>query len=113
MVDEHTEAVLAISREHGLIMYEAMATVMRGWFLLQRGQAQEAVEKMREGLAGLQATLTALVNPHYMGLLAEALGKVGESDEGLRRIEEALEMAQRNEEGYYEAELIASKANCY
>lgn len=105
MAEENAEAVITVSREHGLIMYEAMATIMQGWALLHRGRAQEAIETMQQGLRLLGATRTALVNPHYMGLLAEALEMTGQYEEGLRTLNEALEMAQRNGEGYYEAEL--------
>src|SRR5438128_12689123 len=41
----------------------------------------------------------------WLALLAEACGKVGQLDEGLRALEEALAAVQHNEEGQYEAEV--------
>jgi len=38
-------------------------------------------------------------------LLAEGLNKAGRNEEGLRVLEEALALAQRNGEQYYQAEL--------
>jgi predicted ATPase len=109
LAQEHTEAALAVSSEHGLVLYQAMATVMRGWALLKQGRPEAAIEQMRQGLAALQATGTELMRPHFLALLAEALGKARQPEEGLRASEEALAVAQRNGEGYYEAELYRLK----
>jgi predicted ATPase len=111
MAQEHAEAALTVSSEHGLVMYQAMATIMQGWVLLQQGRPEEAIEQMRQGLAALQATGTELVRPHFLGLLAEALHKARRVEEGLRTLEEALAVAQRNGEGYYEAELYRLKGD--
>jgi predicted ATPase/DNA-binding winged helix-turn-helix (wHTH) protein len=109
LAQEHAEAALAVSSEHGLAMYQAMATIMQGWVLLQQGRQEEAIEQMRQGLAALQATGTELVRPHFLGLLAEALAKARQPEEGLRTLEEALAVAQRGGERYYEAELYRLK----
>ena len=109
MAQENAEAAFAVSSEHGLVMYQAMAMIMRGWAIIEQGRPEEAIEQMREGLAALQATNTELVRPHFLALLAEALGNAGQAAEGLRVLEEALAMAHRNGEGYYEAELYRLK----
>jgi predicted ATPase/DNA-binding winged helix-turn-helix (wHTH) protein len=105
MAQEHADAALAISNEHGLAMYQAMATVMQGWVMIEAGQQEAAIEQMRQGLAALQAMDTELVRPHFLALLADALDKTRQVEEGLRVLEEALALVHRNGEGYYEAEL--------
>jgi predicted ATPase len=109
LAQEHAEAAITVSSEHGLVLYQAMATVMRGWALLKQGRHEEAVEQMRGGLAALQATGTELVRPHFWGLLAEAEGLAHRPEEGLRALEEALSIVQRGGEGCYEAELYRLK----
>ena len=109
MAQEHAEAAIAVSSEHGLVMYQAMATITRGWALIEQGRAEEAIEQMRQGLAAHQATGTELLRPHFLALLAEALGKAGQVEEGLRVLEEALAVAHRNGERYYQAELYRLK----
>jgi DNA-binding winged helix-turn-helix (wHTH) protein/predicted ATPase len=109
LAQEHADAAFAVSSEHGLALYQAMSTVMRGWTFIKQGRHEEAIEQMREGLAALQATGTELVRPHFLGLLAEALGLAHQPEEGLRALEEALHVAQRNGERYYEAELYRLK----
>src|SRR5262249_36168373 len=109
LAQEHADAAAAVSGQHGLVMYQAMATVMQGWALSKQGRPEEAIKQMRQGLAALQATGTELVRPHFLALLAEAFGKAGQPGEGLRVLEEALARANRTGERYYEAELYRLK----
>src|SRR5262249_18456272 len=70
---------------------------------------QEAVAQIRQALAAYQATGTQLICPHFLGLLADALHKARRTDEGLCILDEALAVAHRNGERYYEAELYRLK----
>jgi DNA-binding winged helix-turn-helix (wHTH) protein/predicted ATPase len=106
---ECAEAALSVSTEHGLVLYQAMSTIIRGWTLIEQGRLEEAIEQMRHGLAAHRATGTEVICPHFMALLAEALGKTGQTEEALRVSQEALVMADRNGEAYYLAELYRIK----
>jgi len=109
MALEHAEATIAISSEHGLVMYQAMAAILRGWTVMKQGRPDEAIEQMQQGLAALQATGTELVRPHFLALLAEAFDKAREDKEALRVLDEALALANRKGDRYYEAELYRRK----
>lgn len=109
MALEQAEATIAISSEHGLVMYQAMAAILRGWTVMKQGRPDEAIEQMQQGLAALQATGTELVRPHFLALLAEAFDKAREDKEALRVLDEALALANRKGERYYEAELYRLK----
>jgi DNA-binding winged helix-turn-helix (wHTH) protein/predicted ATPase len=105
MAQEYAEAVISFSTEHGLVMYQAMATIVQAWALLKQGRTEQAVEQMRQGLAALQATGTERVRPHFLALLAEAMDSDRRVEEGLRLLEEAQALIDRNSERYYQAEL--------
>jgi predicted ATPase len=109
MAQHFAEAVISVSSEHGLVMYQAHAMVMRGWTLIEQGRPEEAIEQMRQGLAASQVTGTELMRPHFLALLAEALGEVREFEESLRVLEDALETARRNGDRSYLAELYRIK----
>src|SRR6185295_12146794 len=98
LAQEHAEAAIAVSGEHGLVMYQALATMTRGWALIEQGWEEEAIEQMRQGLAAHQATGANLMCPHFLDLLAEALAKTRQPGEGLHVLEEALEIAFRTGE---------------
>jgi adenylate cyclase len=55
LAQEHADAAFAVSSEHGLVLYQAMSTVMRGWGRLSEGRHAEAIEQMRAGLDALRA----------------------------------------------------------
>jgi predicted ATPase len=109
MAQEQAEAAIAVSSEHGLVMFQAMATIMRAWALTQQGRTGEAIEQMRQGLADLRATGTELFRPHFLALLAEALDKARQVEEGLRVLDQALAEAHCNGERNYQAELYRLK----
>ncbi len=108
---EHAEAAIAVSSEHGLALYEAMATITRGWSLAEQGWDEEGVEQMRRGLAAHQATGAGVARPHFLALLGEASGRNGQAEDGLRLLDEALELADRNGErrSPHQAELYRIK----
>jgi DNA-binding winged helix-turn-helix (wHTH) protein/tetratricopeptide (TPR) repeat protein len=105
----YAEAVSELSQAHGLVLYGAMANVMKGWVLSEQGCEEEGIERMRNGLAALEVTATALVRPHFLGLLAEALAKLGQLDEAWALLDEATTIVSNNGERYYEAELYRLK----
>jgi DNA-binding winged helix-turn-helix (wHTH) protein/tetratricopeptide (TPR) repeat protein len=107
MVEELAAAAAAVSSEHGLVMYQAMATAMRAWAQIKQGRAREAIEQMQSALVALRTIGTELFRPHFLALLAEGLHQAREIEEGLRVLEEAMELA--NGVPYYQAELYRLK----
>jgi DNA-binding winged helix-turn-helix (wHTH) protein/predicted ATPase len=109
MSRQYAEAVLAVSKEHGLVMYAAQATLLRGWTLTEQGRLEEGLKQMRQGFVDYNATGTELLRPQTLSLMAEALGKARQTEEGLRRLEEALELAKSNGDASYLAEIYRVK----
>ena len=106
---ELATAAFDVSNEHGLVLYRAMAMIMQGWTLNEFGRHAEAIERINHGLEALQTTGTELVRPHFLGLLAEALLNARRYDEALEKLQEGLDLAERGDERYYEAELYRLK----
>ena len=106
---EDAEAAIAVSREHGLSLYQAMSTATRGWALILQGQHEEGMKQMGEGLAAHRLTGAEVILPHFLALMVEAFAKAGQVEEGLRVLDEALAVIHRNGERYYLAELYRIK----
>lgn len=106
---EYANAAITVSGEHRLVLYQALATITLGWTLIDEGRETEAIELIREGLAAHRATGAEVLCPHFLALLVSALCKARQFDEGLRTLEEALAIANRNGERCYEAELYRLK----
>jgi DNA-binding winged helix-turn-helix (wHTH) protein/predicted ATPase len=106
---EKAEAAIALAREHGLVLYRAIATATRGWALVQQGRTEDGIQQMAEGLAEHRLTGAEVLLPHFLALLAEAFAKTRQVEEGLRILEEAMSVSNRNGERYYQAELYRLK----
>ncbi len=103
------EALLRLAREQGFTQRLATGTILLGWALSVQGQQAEGIDQVRQGLAAFRATGAELARPYYLALLAEAYGDVGEADQGLAMLGEALAAVDTTEERFCEAELYRLK----
>ena len=101
---EGAEALIALCSEQGFSYWLVWGTILRGWALAEQGQGEEGIARMREGLAALQAMGAELARPFFLALLAEAYGKVGQAEEGLTLLAEALDVVNKTGECISEAE---------
>jgi predicted ATPase len=108
-VQERAEAAMTLAIDQGFPYWLAFATILRGWALAEQGQREEGIAQIRQCLTAYQATGAELVRPYWLALLAEACWKVGQAEEGLRALTEALAVAHKTGEGFYEAELYRLK----
>jgi predicted ATPase len=96
---------MRVSTEQGFASWLAPGTIVRGWALAQRGQGEEGIAQMRQGLAAYLAMGAELGRPRQLAMLAEAYGRVGQTAEGLAVLAEALTAVHKTGEQFYEAEL--------
>jgi predicted ATPase len=108
-VQEQAVAIIALSTDQGFLFWVAWGTILRGWALAEQGQSVEGIAQMRQGIAAWRATGAELQRPYYLALLAEAHGKAGQADEGLRVLAEALTAMHTTGERQHEAELYRLK----
>jgi DNA-binding winged helix-turn-helix (wHTH) protein/predicted ATPase len=106
---EYADAALALSTEHGLVLYQAIGTVLRGWALVGDSDNEDAIRQVRQGLAAWLSTGAQLMRPHILGLLAEALLAASHTEEGLEVVDEALAIIGATGERCFEAELYRLK----
>ena len=112
------EQAIAVSVEHGLVLYEAMATIIRGWAIIEQGSKggglegmahHEVIEQISQGVADHRATGAEVLSPHFLALLAEAFSGSGQTQKQLTLLDEALLIADRTGEKFYQAELYRLK----
>jgi predicted ATPase len=104
-VHELEDEALAYDTEHGFGLLLTVGAVQRGWLLAERGEWEQGLAQMQEGLAAHREIGAEVLVPAFLGLVAEAYEKVGRPTEGLAAVTEALTVAQRSEQHYWEAEL--------
>jgi predicted ATPase len=108
-VREVAGALIDLSAEHGFVQDLAAAKILCGWGVASKGQSDEGIAQMLEGLADYAATGAAARRSYYLSLLAEAYGAVGQPDDGLRVLDEALEWSDRTGERRWDRELARIK----
>jgi predicted ATPase len=108
-VQERTETLMALSTEQAFPFWLAFGTILRGWTLTAQGAGAEGIAQVHQGLVAYRATGAELHRPYFLGLLAEAYGKVGQIEEELTVLNEALDTVNKTEERNWEAELHRRK----
>jgi len=105
---EWAEATITLASEQRFPYWLAIGTILRGWALVEQGQGEEGLAQLRQGLVAYRA-ISEWYRPHLLALLAEAHGKVGQTEEGLSALDEALTLVNTTGERFYEAELYRLK----
>jgi len=108
-MQERLEALVALAAEQGFPYWLALGTIVGGWALGQQRRAEEGIAQMHRGLAAYRATGAELFRTYWLALLAEVYGSVGQVQEGLRVLDEALAVVDKNGERHWEAELYRLK----
>jgi len=105
LTQERAEAVITFSIDQGFPFWAAWGTILRGWALTEQEQGEEGIPQLRHGMAAWQATGAELTWPLWLALLAEAYGKVGQTEAGLTALAEALATVHKTGERWWETEL--------
>jgi predicted ATPase/class 3 adenylate cyclase len=106
---EWAEAAMTFASEQGFSIWMERGSVLQGWALAEKGQAEEGITQMRQGLATGRAIGDELLRTYYLALLAETHGQIGQPEEGLKMLAEALATVDKIGERHYEAELYRLK----
>jgi predicted ATPase len=89
-VQAQAETLLALATAQGFPAFVGYGMSWRGWALAMQDQSEVGLAQMHQGLAAILATGQELARPHWLVLLAEVAGHVGQVEEGLRLLAEAL-----------------------
>ena len=108
-VKRYLDELTSISCEKGFIYWLAHAIFYQGERLVFEGKFKESVAEMRRGLDMMLATGTLTCFTRLLARMADACLKMGEVDEGLAAIGEAIEVKCKFDEIYMEAELYRLK----
>jgi DNA-binding SARP family transcriptional activator/predicted ATPase len=102
---DHAEAALRVGELHGLPMWSAMATALRGWALTQRGQAVEGLAQLEEGTRLFQAQGFRHFTAFFLGLQAQWHLERRRFKEAAAALSAARATVESQIDRYWEAEI--------
>ncbi|WP_045006191.1 adenylate/guanylate cyclase domain-containing protein [Bradyrhizobium sp. LTSP857] len=103
----HVDAVIELSREHGLLLYTRASKFWNGWIHCHSGERESGLQEMQDSIAlplvGKMAT--GLYVPLTWTLLAEAKAGEGQFDEALAILDEQLVEVERTGQEWFTTEI--------
>jgi len=103
------EAAISLAKEQGFPFWRAQGAILCGWALAQQGRTQTGLTQITQGMMDYGSTGAALSRPHYLALLADAHGIMGQPEAGLTLITEALTLTDTTGARWYECECYRLK----
>ncbi|HEY1430530.1 MAG TPA: adenylate/guanylate cyclase domain-containing protein [Stellaceae bacterium] len=110
-VATYSQAFVDIASRYDFPAFWAgMAAFFRGWSNWPDGAEESRLAQMRRGVAIFREQGFAWLLPSFEAALAEAEASAGETDAGLRRLDDALAELEHTEQRWYEAEMHRIRA---
>jgi predicted ATPase len=94
-----------VAEQYHIGYYLAWAGMLLAWASAKQSPSADAVVAMQTAIEGFHATGARLRLPLYLGMLAECLGDVEETEAALAALDQAFECAGRTGEHWVDAEL--------
>jgi predicted ATPase len=98
------EELEGLAIDQGLLFHLAVASVLRGWALVEQGRGKEGMAQIRRGFE-IGGVTRAHLRTHSLAMLAEGWGKEGNFTEGLAVLANALTLVDETGIRFYEPEL--------
>lgn len=102
---ECAQRAIHVCESSGFAVWLAHARIMHGWAVAHLGNPKAGLTEMAAGYAQWTSTGAVVTCAFYLGVQAEALALAGEPEQGLALLDQALAIARRCGERYFEAEL--------
>ncbi len=108
-VQEQAQALATLTTDQTLPPWEAGGMALQGWAVAAQGHGAVGVVLLQEGLGGLRTIGQAAWRSYFLALLAEGCRFIGQPEEGLQAVAEALALVEHTTERFYEAEIYRLK----
>jgi predicted ATPase len=88
-----------------LAVWRPAGLLYRGWLFAVTGRALEAIQLMAPGLAEYQSTGSTSLTPVGLSILGKSYAAVGQLDDAWRSLDQAINVIERTEETWFEADV--------
>jgi predicted ATPase len=109
LLGEWVDQLVTVTTEQGFPVFRAQGAIYRGWFKVINGDVAAGISLLRSGSTAFRATGQEVWVPHFFALLAGACEIAGQIEEALALLDDALQIVERTEERWLEAEFHRHK----
>lgn len=102
--------LIDLSLEEGFLLWHPVALIFNGWSIVMKGDIQEGLATILEGIQRYKKTNSAIIYPQVMVMLAEAYIKANRLMDALAALQEGMVQARERNEHNMEPELYRLKA---
>lgn len=101
----HADAIIDLADQHSLNYWRLSGLILRGWAMAREGNVESGLTLMRQSLNERNRLGASWYEVRYLCMLAATYLQLGDGDKGLVALAEAKDLAARNDEHMWEAEL--------
>jgi predicted ATPase len=101
----HAGAAIELGQRHGTPSWTAMATILRGWALVEQGQFAAGLAQLQAGTAAWQAIGFAHFTPIFLGMQAETYLQMDRPGEAATAVAAAWAIVRKGMDRFWLAEL--------
>ena len=106
-VDARAATTVDTATEHGIGLFAAWALVLQGWVMVRKDRVEEGLATIDDGLRAAETAGALVCRTYFLGVRAEAQANVDMVPEAGSTVDEALGLADRLQERFYEPRLRA------
>ena len=110
VVERRLGGLRTLADEHGFTEFVAEALVLGGWARVVRGEREQGLLELDEGLALREESGAQHLMPYLLGVCAHAHELAGDPGGALARLDTALRLVEATGERWYEPELHRARA---
>jgi DNA-binding winged helix-turn-helix (wHTH) protein/tetratricopeptide (TPR) repeat protein len=101
----NVEANLALTNELNDQTHIGQSEILLGWIEAESGDLEGGLARMQRHVSVYRAAGAEWAAQYFLALIASVLGRAGQTEEGLRIFEDALEIMEKTGERFFEAEV--------
>jgi predicted ATPase len=105
LMDQHLDRAQEIAGEHGFANWAAMARMHQGSLLVHRGNLENGIARLQEGIDAYKATHQTLFLSYFLLRLAECNLLAGRFDDALLVLDSARAFFEETGERWWDAEV--------
>jgi class 3 adenylate cyclase/predicted ATPase len=98
------EEVVALADQKGSLIWKAFGLMNQGYVRALTGRTSDAIDIITAGIAAWRSTGSTVFAPSFLSYLASSYADIGQFDEALRCIDDAMAAIDTTKEKWWEAE---------